>query len=423
MRRSIHFLLMLLLAASMAFTACGGGGDDGGSSGGDGGDDGVAVVDIAVIPGVTLPAYGETPVTTITETAQYTGTVSWVPVDDPFEMLTLYTANINLTAKTGYTFSGVTENFFTVAGATSVTNSAGTGMVTAVFPEITAATYTADGVSFIMAYVPGGLTFPTGVNDDGNASVTNAYFIGETEVTYELWQKVYDWAVNGTGGATGEGEYTFANAGAMGDGSGDTNQHPVTTVNWRDSMVWCNALTEWYNAQKGTSYECVYTYSSAIIRDAQDSNSTACDNAAAGSTAKGFRLLTSDEYELAARYRDGTNWTYGDHASGDDSGACYDDGDILGGLETSTVFGDYAVYNGNSGSSTAAVKSKTANALGLYDMSGNVWEWCFDPSGSGRVLRGGSWNYTAGSLHVGYWGNDNPGIEGISIGFRFARTQ
>ena len=48
-------------------------------------------------------------------------------------------------------------------------------------------------------------------------------------------------------------------------------------------------------------------------------------------------------------YRDGTLWTYGDHASGDDSGACYDDDSILGGLGMSTVFGDYAWYSGNSG--------------------------------------------------------------------------
>ncbi len=222
-------------------------------------------------------------------------------------------------------------------------------------------TYAADGVSFTLAYVPGGLTFPTGVDDDGVATVANAYWTADTEVTYELWQKVYDWAVNGTGGATGEGQYTFANTGTQGDGSGDTDQHPVTEVNWRDSMVWCNALTEWYNAQKGTTYDCVYTYSSAIIRES--TNATQCDNAVASSTSKGFRLLTSNEYECAARYRDGTLWTYGDHASGDNSGYCYNDGSPLGGMSLSTVFGDYVVYYDNSGSSTAVVKSKTYNVI------------------------------------------------------------
>jgi formylglycine-generating enzyme len=293
-------------------------------------------------------------------------------------------------------------------------------MAMIVFPLEILKKCTAESVIFKMVYIPGGYTFPTGTDDSGTATVANAYWIGETEVTYELWKKVYDWA---TDAARGANIYTFANTGTMGDGSGDTPQHPVTMVSWRDSMVWCNAATEWYNAQKGTSYECVYTYSSAIIRDSRDSNATACDEAVASTAAKGFRLLTSDEWECAARYRDGTRWTYGDHASGDDSGACYDDGSILGGFTMSTVFGDYAVYSVNSGSSTAVVKSKAGNALGLYDMSGNVWEWCFDLSGSDRVLRGGSWNSTAADLRVGSWFNFDPYYKDFDIGFRFARIQ
>lgn len=280
---------------------------------------------------------------------------------------------------------------------------------------------TSDGVSFIMVYVPGGLTFPTGANDEGEQTIPNAYFIGETEVTYELWDKVYTWA---TDAARGANQYYFANAGSEGDNDNRGIQHPVTKVNWRDSMVWCNALTEWYNAQKGTSYECVYTYSNEIIRDSRDTNAVACDAAEDGSpAAKGFRLLSSNEYELAARYIDGTLWTYGDHASGDDTGACYNDGSILGGLGMSTVFGDYAVYIDNSGSSTAVVKSKTPNALGLYDMSGNVWEWCFNLNGSDRLGRGGSLNFSAFALQVGYWGIFNPSDEFGHVGFRFSRTQ
>jgi hypothetical protein len=92
-------------------------------------------ISIAAIPGVTAPIAGETPVTAITETAQYTGTVTWIPADDTFGYSTVYTATITLTAKEGYTFTGVAANFFTVAGANTVTNPANSGVVTAVFPE------------------------------------------------------------------------------------------------------------------------------------------------------------------------------------------------------------------------------------------------------------------------------------------------
>ena len=165
----------------------------------------------------------------------------------------------------------------------------------------------------------------------------------------------------------------------------------------------------------------MYTYSGAIIRNSWDA--TACDNAVASSTAKGFRLLSINEWELAARYRNGTLWTYGDHASGDDSGACYNDGGILGGLGMSTVIGNYAVYDANSGSSTVEVKSKTANTLGLYNMSGNVWEWCFDLSGDDCVLRGGSLINHAYSLQVGLYILPAPEYKFSDIGFRIARTQ
>jgi hypothetical protein len=58
-------------------------------------------------------------------------------------------------------------------------------------------TYAVDNVTFVMIYVPGGKTFPIGEYDDeGTATVANAYWIVETEVTYNLWDKVYDWATD-----------------------------------------------------------------------------------------------------------------------------------------------------------------------------------------------------------------------------------
>jgi uncharacterized membrane protein YgcG len=82
---------------------------------------------------------GQTPVTSITATDQYTGSVTWSPELDSnghFKPGIAYTATITLTTKTGYTFTGVPANFFTVAGATA-TNTANTGTVTAAFPATT----------------------------------------------------------------------------------------------------------------------------------------------------------------------------------------------------------------------------------------------------------------------------------------------
>jgi hypothetical protein len=95
-------------------------------------------ITISAIGGVTAPATGGNPVATITETTQYTGTVSWnPPVAATFAASTAYTATITLALKAGYTFTGVPANFFSVAGAAAI-NAAGDGVVTAVFPATNA---------------------------------------------------------------------------------------------------------------------------------------------------------------------------------------------------------------------------------------------------------------------------------------------
>ena len=88
----------------------------------------------AAIEGVTAPVVGEKPVTAITEGKQFTGTVTWSPEVSTFAASTVYTATITLTPKVGYKLDGVAANFFTVAGAASVSNGANSGVVTAVFP-------------------------------------------------------------------------------------------------------------------------------------------------------------------------------------------------------------------------------------------------------------------------------------------------
>ena len=88
------------------------------------------------VVGIPAPVAGEKPVYRING-EQFTGTITWSPdlIDSKFGPQTVYTATITLTPKVGYTLSGVAANFFTVEGATSVSNSANSGVVTATFPQ------------------------------------------------------------------------------------------------------------------------------------------------------------------------------------------------------------------------------------------------------------------------------------------------
>ncbi|MBU7005957.1 GLUG motif-containing protein [Phosphitispora fastidiosa] len=125
-------------------------------------------VNIAAIPGVTPPATGGVPVTTINETEQYTGTISWEPDHDPIQGETVYTAVITLTAKEGFTFNGVAAGFFTVAGAETVTNEVNSGVVTAVFPETAAVPET----QYITVTSTGPVNGATGVSLTPTVTIT-----------------------------------------------------------------------------------------------------------------------------------------------------------------------------------------------------------------------------------------------------------
>ena len=93
------------------------------------------IISVAAIGGVTAPVVGATPVTTVTSANGYTGTVAWSGSPTTFAGVTAYTATITLTATAGYTLTGVSANFFTVAGTSaSATNPINSGVITAAFP-------------------------------------------------------------------------------------------------------------------------------------------------------------------------------------------------------------------------------------------------------------------------------------------------
>lgn len=250
-------------------------------------------------------------------------------------------------------------------------------------------TYTANGVSFTMVYVPGG-TFTMGATSEQESDAwilekpthqvtLSSFCIGQTEVTQELWQ-----AVMGTNPSKFKG-----------------SKLPVECVSWDD----CQDFIRKLNNQTGQN----------------------------------FRLPTEAEWEYAAR---------GGKSGGTKYAGSYN-------------LDDVAWYAGNSGSQTHDVATKRANSLGIYDMSGNVWEWCQDwysayssssqtnpqgpstgsdrvlrgggwpgsdfdtnlwrPStGSQRVRRGGRWSFSANTCRVSYRRCNGPGSRFSSLGLRLA---
>ena len=204
---------------------------------------------------------------------------------------------------------------------------------------------------------------------------------------------------------------------------GDYN--PVESVSWYDAIVFCNFLSMQENLTP------CYTIKNSTnpidwgippdSKEAEDYDAWAmvtCDF-----NANGYRLPTEAEWEYAARggqtgITDGS-WEY--EYSG------------------STTPDDVAWYSSNSESKTHEVGTKAANVLGLYDMSGNVFEWCWDwindniyptgntdpignDSGTQRVLRGGSWMYISDYSKVSYRFSQPPTTYLNNYGFRVVRS-
>jgi formylglycine-generating enzyme required for sulfatase activity len=232
------------------------------------------------------------------------------------------------------------------------------------------------------AFIPADLfTIGDTLDGESDASPTNVYvsafYMDVNLVSFGRWQTIYNWATN-------QG-YGFDNA-----GFGKATNHPVSVVNWYDCVKWCNARSQ----QAGLTP--VYYVDTNLTRVYTNGDS---DAVYPDWTASGYRLPTEAEWEKAARGGlNGQRFPWGDTIS--ESQANYFADTSYYGYDLGPS-GFNATYATGGDPYTSPVGSFAPNGYGLYDMAGNLFEWCWDWYEGPPAYPGGPPYPPAGSPYAG----------------------
>ncbi|HHL33604.1 MAG TPA: formylglycine-generating enzyme family protein [Desulfobulbaceae bacterium] len=304
-----------------------------------------------------------------------------------------------------------------VKGKTFSSKAAGKGVTGTLVLPPTAQTYT-NSIGMTFNLIPAGI-FTMGSPDDEpggpytdeqpehQVTLSKSFYMQTSEVTQKQWQDV----IGNTPAASNIGD-----------------NYPVETVNWFEAAYFANTLS----AAEGRSACYTLTGCSPI-----PGNDMECTGVTINPGCTGYRLPTEAQWEYAARATTTTAWAY---AVNYDTSA--DPGQITGaGFNSNLDSMGWYYFNKTTqyGDGTKPVARKQANKWGLYDMAGNVWEWCQDwydsgyysdtasgtdpqgpDTGTDRVIRGGCWDGYAEGARAAIRTRLSPGDRGDVLGFRLS---